>query len=107
MKYKKLHFFRITIYVLLFIMFILLPSGMAADKKKNGVILSTVNIDEDYEILGLVSYRSSQITPKKLHSELKKQAEALGADYVVGIQYYSGFGYLYATGTAVKIVEGE
>ncbi len=76
-----------------------------AKSKKSRTILSTVDIDEEYEILGLVSYRSSQLSPEKMHTELRKQAEKLGADYVVGIRYYNNAGYLYATGTAVRLVK--
>lgn len=76
-----------------------------AKSKKGRVILSTVDIDEEYEIRGLVSYRSSQLSPEKMHTELRKQAEKLGADYVVGIRYYNNAGYLYATGTAVRLIK--
>jgi hypothetical protein len=83
-----------------------LPDAMAKDKKKS-VILSTVDIGEDYEILGLVSYRSSELSTKKVNKELKKQAKKMGADYVIGIDYYSNAGYLYGTGTAVKLIKEE
>ena len=71
------------------------------------VILSTVDLKEDYEILGLVYYRSSELNPKKIHDELRSQAEALGADYVIGITYYNNAGYLYGSGTAVKLIKKE
>ena len=87
-------------------LFSALPETSARDKKKD-VILSTVDIDEAYEILGLVYYRSSELNPKKIHTELKKQAEKLGADYVVGIRYYDNAGYLYGSGTAVKLIKKD
>lgn len=73
----------------------------------NGVVLSTCDLKADYEILGVVSYRSSETMPEKINSELKKQADDMGADYVIGINYYSGFGYLYGSGTAVKLIKKD
>ncbi len=81
------------------------PAAMADGKK--GVILSTSDIKADYEILGIVSYRSSETIPSKINNELRSQAEDLGADYVIGITYYSGFGYLYGSGTAVKLIKKD
>lgn len=98
----------IVFFSILSLFFILsdLPSALAKDKKK-GVILSTVDIDEEYEILGLVSYRSNELSPETMHDALQKKAEKMGADYVIGISYYSNAGYLYATGTAVKLTEKD
>ena len=85
-----------------------LPDAAAKDKKKKkGVILSTVDIDEEYKILGLVSYRSNELSPKKMHDALRKKAKKMDADYVIGITYYSNAGYLYATGTAIKLIEED
>jgi hypothetical protein len=84
----------------------ILSEAIAKDKKKR-VILSTVDIDEDYEILGLVYYRSSELNPKKIHAELRKQAEKMDADYVIGITYYNNAGYLYGSGTAVRLIEED
>ncbi len=80
-------------------------SDSSAKDKKKRVILSTVDIKEDYKILGLVSYRSSDLNPKKIHAELRKQAKKVDADYVVGITYYSNAGYLYGSGTAVRLIK--
>lgn len=82
-----------------------IPPAMADGKK--GVILSTVDLKVDYDTLGIVSYRSSETMPEKINNELKRQAEDLGADYVIGITYYSGFGYLYGSGTAVKLIKKD
>lgn len=76
-------------------------------KDNKGVILSTVGIDEEYEILGLVSYRSSELNPDKIHTELRKQAERMDADYVIGLTYYNNAGYLYGTGTAVRLIKDK
>lgn len=81
-------------------------TATAADKK--GVILSTTtDLKENYDILGLVYYRSSELSPKKIHDELRKQAEGMGADYVIGITYYNNAGYLYGSGTAVKLIKKD
>ncbi|MBL7071190.1 MAG: hypothetical protein ISS26_03335 [Candidatus Omnitrophica bacterium] len=82
------------------------PEAEAKDKKKRAV-LSTVDINEDYDILGLVSYRSNDLDPEKIHSALRKKAEKMGADHVLGIRYYSNAGYVYGTGTAVKLKEDK
>lgn len=100
-----------TLIVMIFIIFSFLLFGMsgsaAAKNKKNKVILSTVGIIEDYEILGIVSYRSNEIEIEKINEALRNKAEKIGADYVIGIQYFSGAGYLYGTGTAVKLKTQE
>lgn len=79
------------------------PAAKAADDKD--IILSTVDLKADYEILGLVSYRSSELSPKKIHDELRNQARDMGADHVIGITYYNNAGYLYGSGTAVKLIK--
>lgn len=77
--------------------------GPASGADKKGVVLTTTDLKEDYEILGIVYYRSSELNPKKIHEELAKQAESMGADYVICIVYYNNAGYLYGSGTAVKL----
>ena len=81
------------------------PAASAESKKE--VVLSTVDLKSDYEILGLVYYRSSELSPKKIHDELKKQAEDMGADHVIGITYYNNAGYLYGSGTAVRLIKNK
>ena len=49
----------------------------------------------------------SDLDPKKIHAELKKQARKIDADYVIGIKYYDNAGYLYGTGTAVKLIKDK
>lgn len=77
----------------------------AAEKK--GVILATTDLKQDYEILGLVSYRTGDLSPNKINDEMKKQAESMGADYVISIIYYNNAGYLYGSGTAVKLIKKD
>lgn len=94
-----------AMFLFAIIMFAAVFDVHAAGKK--GVILSTLDIKADYDILGIVSYRSSETIPSKINNELRSQAEDLGADYVIGITYYSGFGYLYGSGTAVKLIKKD
>lgn len=77
----------------------------AQGKSKKGVVLSTVDIDEEYDVLGIVSSRTNGLKPEDVEKDLIKKAASMGADYVLGIQYYSHAGYLYGTGTAVRITE--
>jgi len=78
-----------------------LAAPAAAEEKKE-VILSTIRPDQNHEILGLVSYRSSKLDPEKICKELTKKASKMGADSVTGIRFYSHAGYLYGTGTAIR-----
>lgn len=97
----------VSIIIMLFFaaIFFLYALPQAKAEGKKGVILTTTDLKQDYEILGLVYYRSSELSPKKIHDELRKQAEDLGADYVIGITYYNNAGYLYGSGTAVKLIK--
>ncbi|MFH0839668.1 MAG: hypothetical protein V1883_01460 [Candidatus Omnitrophota bacterium] len=91
------------------VLFILLFSvhGLVCGAEKKGVILTTADLKQDYEILGLVFYRTGELSPKKINDELTKQAESMGADYVIGIIYYNNAGYLYGSGTAVKLIKKD
>ena len=103
----KRPFSAVILLLSLMLLLSVLPEASAKSKKKNGVELSTVDIKEDYEILGLVHYRSNELDPKKINAELTNQAKGMGADYVVGVTYYSNAGYLYGTGTAVRLIEAD
>ncbi|MBU4488338.1 MAG: hypothetical protein KKI13_04655 [Candidatus Omnitrophica bacterium] len=81
--------------------------GLVSGAEKKGVTLTTADLKQDYEILGLVSYRTGELNPKKINDELTKQAESMGADYVIGITYYNNAGYLYGSGTAVKLIKKD
>ncbi|MDP3790253.1 MAG: hypothetical protein Q8R48_07625 [Candidatus Omnitrophota bacterium] len=106
---KKIFYFLMSILLTVFSLSCAYgyDGTMAGTKKAGGVVLSTGDLKTDYEILGIVSYRSSETMPDKINNELKKQAEDLDADYVIGITYYSGFGYLYGSGTAVKLIKKD
>jgi ABC-type sugar transport system substrate-binding protein len=98
---------NVSIMILLAAAFLLCVPSQAKAADKKGVVLSTVDLKADYEILGLVYYRSSELSSKKINDELRKQAEDMGADYVIGITYYSNAGYLYGSGTAVKLIKKD
>jgi hypothetical protein len=102
---KKLFILVTLFFFTIALVFSLLPYATGQEKREKEVILSTVNIDKDYEILGLVSYRSSELEPEKVNNELKKQARKMGADYVIGITYFTRSAYMYGVGTAVKLIK--
>ena len=100
---------RTAALVLVAVLFVLLFSAhrIVIGAEKKGVILATTDLKQDYEILGLVSYRTGELTPKAINDQLAKQAENMGADYVICITYYNNAGYLYGSGTAVKLIKKD
>jgi len=104
---------RLIFLVSVFLAFVILqsffvPQVFAAEKKKpKELIFSTLDVNEDYEYLGIVSVRTGEVNIAKVNSQLKEAAKKLGADYVIGIRYFEYGGYIYAYGTAVKIKEKE
>ncbi len=99
----------VLVLVTLTLLFIALtPNSYAQEKKKSkGVILTSEDIKEDYDIIGIVSARSGEVVLDNLNERLKEEAKNLGADYVIGIRYFDYSGYIYAYGTAVKIKKTE
>ena len=73
--------------------------------KQKDVILSTADIKESYKVIGIVSIRGGEVNLDTLNSKLKDAGKELGADYVIGINYFTYSGYVYAYGTAVKVKE--
>ena len=73
--------------------------------KQKDIILTTADIKDSYKVIGIVSIRGGEVNLDALNSKLKDAAKELGADYVIGIQYFTYSGYVYAYGTAVKIKE--
>lgn len=69
------------------------------------IILTTADIKDSYKVIGIVSIRSGEVNLDALNSKLKDAARELGADFVIGINYFTYSGYVYAYGTAVKIKE--
>lgn len=100
---------RFIVLISVFLAFVILqsylvPQTFAQQKKKpKEIILSTVDIDEDYEILGIVSVRSGEVNLSTINENLKAEARNLGADHVIMVRYFQASGYIYAYGTAVKI----
>ncbi len=76
-------------------------------KKPKEIIISTADINEDYEILGIVSVRFGEVDLSSINERLKEEAKKLDADGVVAVRYFDYSGYLYAYGTAVKIKKTE
>lgn len=107
MKRFYLLVFVISAFAILFIT--IAPNSCAEEKKKKPkeVILTSTDIREDYEILGIVSVRSGEVVLDSINEKLKEEAKNLGADYVIGINYFNYSGYIYAYGTAVKIKKTE
>lgn len=79
--------------------------ALAQQKRPKEVILSTEDIDKEYEIIEIVSVRSGELNLVSINAKLKEEAKNLGADYVIGVSYFNYAGYIYAYGTAVKIKE--
>ncbi|MDD4878874.1 MAG: hypothetical protein PHR22_00265 [Candidatus Omnitrophica bacterium] len=73
--------------------------------KQKDVILTPADIQDSYKVIGIVSIRGGEVNLDALNSKLKDAAKELGADYVIGIQYFNYSGYVYAYGTAVKVKE--
>jgi hypothetical protein len=73
--------------------------------KSKDIILTTADIKDSYKVIGIVSIRGGEVNLDTLNSKLKDAARELGADYVIGINYFTYSGYVYAYGTAVKIKE--
>ncbi len=96
---------RIAVWVILFAL--VCVTAQAAGKKKSAVILSTVDLPDDYEILGVVAYRSNALNVDKIHKELSERASGMGGDHVIGITYFGYAGYLYGAGTAVKLISDD
>ena len=84
-----------------------LPTAMTTTKagKQKDIILTTADIKESYKVIGIVSIRGGEVNLDALNSKLKDAGKELGADAVIGIQYFTYSGYVYAYGTAVKIKE--
>ncbi|MFA6355738.1 MAG: hypothetical protein WCY23_01365 [Candidatus Omnitrophota bacterium] len=77
-------------------------SGSAKQKE---IVLTTADIKDSYKVIGIVSARGGEVNLDGLNSKLKDAAKDLGADCVIGINYFNYSGYVYAYGTAVKLKE--
>lgn len=77
----------------------------AKTAKTKDIILTTEDLKESYKVIGLISIRGGEVNLDALNSKLKDAAKELGADCVIGINYFTYSGYVYAYGTAVKIKE--
>ena len=92
-------------FLVLVVLSVVILSGIAygAQKSKGkSVILTTMDVKEAYEVIGIVSYRTSATGFNVLMNGLKKAAIGIKADAVVGIRCVSYGDFFYAYGTAVK-----
>ena len=105
---------RRILFISVFLCAIILTSSAAAQVmattktagKQKDIILSTEDIKESYKVIGIVSIRSGEVDLTVINNKLKDAARELGADYVIGVDYFNSHsGYIYAYGTAVKIKE--
>ena len=78
-------------------------STTTAAAKQKDIILTTEDIKDSYKVIGIISARGGEIDLDALNNKLKDAARQIGADYVIGINYFNYSGYVYAYGTAVKI----
>ena len=77
----------------------------AGSAKQKEIVLTTADIKDSYKVIGIVSARGGEVNLDGLNSKLKDAAKDLGADCVIGINYFNYSGYVYAYGTAVKLKE--
>lgn len=77
----------------------------SSSSKQKDVILSNEDIKDSYKVIGIISVRGGEVDLAALNNKLKDAAKELGADYVIGTNYFTYSGYIYAYGTAVKIKE--
>ncbi len=104
---KRAIFYSVSISLFLaLILSSLTPVSYAADPKKpKEVVLSTADIKDPYKVIGLISVRSGEVNLDTVNDKLKEEGKNLGADYVLGINYFTYSGYIYAYGTAVKLLK--
>lgn len=73
--------------------------------KQKDIVLTTADIKDSYKVVGIVSARGGEVNLDGLNAKLKDAARDLGADCVIGINYFNYSGYVYAYGTAIKLKE--
>ncbi len=102
-----------TIYLVSFFLLVgllstsFIPSAPAEikAKPKKEIILTTTDIKDSYKVIGIISAKTGEMNLDSLNDKLKEQAKGLGADYVIGVTYFTYSGYVCTYGTAVKIKE--
>jgi hypothetical protein len=105
MNSKKLIIFFISCFIIVSVGVFSYPSTSYSDNVK----IITSDLNKPYKILGLVSFRSGFPVFEKVNDQLRKQAEDMGADYIIETRYLVGTdsGYFFGYGTAVKIIEDK
>lgn len=92
---------NIVVFVILCVSLFLSWPVFSKDEKKD-ILLSTVDIHANYDVIGIVYGRISSNDIKELNDELIRRAGRIDADAVIGVRYLAYLDYLYAYGTAVK-----
>lgn len=83
-----------------------MPQGKTGGSaKQKDIVLTTADIKDSYKVIGIISARGGEVNLDGLNSKLKDAAKDLGADCVIGVNYFNYSGYVYAYGTAVKLKE--
>lgn len=88
--------------VLVVVISVVFSSIAFGASKAESIILTTMDVKDTYEVIGMVSSRTTATDFNTLIKEVKKTAKNLNADAVVGIRCFSYGDYMYAYGTAVK-----
>lgn len=95
--------FFLLLPLVLFTMAYFSSHEVAAEKKK--IIFSTTDISQEYDIMGIVSYRTGETDIDVVNRGLLRRAKNMKATHVIGIRYHTYAGYFYGYGTAVKVKE--
>ncbi len=77
----------------------------SSGSKQKDIVLTTADMKDSYKVVGIVSARGGEVNLDGLNAKLKDAARDLGADCVIGINYFNYSGYVYAYGTAIKLKE--
>ena len=96
-----------VILVLAVLVSIGLPASVGAKAKSTtkSVIVTTMDVKETYEVIGIVTSKTSLTDINALINAVKKAAMGIKADAVIGLRCVSYGDFFYAYGTAVKFKE--
>lgn len=72
-----------------------------AKPEKGSIILTTMDVEGIYEVVDIVTYRTSLTDIDELIRGIKKAAKRLKADAVIGLRFVNYGDFFYAYGTAV------
>lgn len=103
---------KIIIFLVIFTitLFLVLPLAQAKAKtEKNGIMLTTGDIKENYKIArsGIITCKITSAEIGQSVEKLREEAQKIDADAVIFVRFVNFGGYLYIYGTPVKILEKE